>query len=824
MSEIIPVSSFYTCDFKKRFRKKCTDKTRIGILYEAVSLMASMLGKGCEKNDILVSIRNLLCVEYRADMFSFEHLLQRQIDDDVACFGRYLDHVMPCSIRAVNVKATYDTGDTVLCCTVPLVIEKEGRVSAHLIFPKHADKSPRGKSCHTVSDNDLYALIAKGFLEDSYPGIDVCLVYLFSQDDRVGEIGAFKEIGTVKSNLFKVSFEKFVEDGALEHELLKASMRSIMKTPLPKGCFSCDLSLICKEKGKVSKSTLVKPKAAVSPPSTYVMPNFTSAQKEIISHKDGPLLVCACPGSGKTASLIGWIKARIDEGVAPEFILAVTFTRDAAGEIAQRCASFCNADEMPRITTLNAFCYGVLKDNKDIVGDVKLLSDLEKIRLIDELLDGRAPLRGFSYAVKTGRNGLLKTVANRLDELSMSGQDEFMLKHKDIGKDFIEFAGEYRALVKSAGYISFDEQISLCLKLFKEHPYVLLAYQRMYKYVLVDEYQDVNMDQANLVYLLSKEHGNIIAIGDDDQSIYAFRGGSNKYMLKFAEVYKGAKTIVLTENFRSTETIVEAARSVIQKNKKRIDKEFVAVRKGGRSPVYVEGTGADKVSEAVNEAVRDGYGYGDIAVLSSKNDTLEQLSGRVAFPCVMGKSFLINEPSFNALANILSLSLDGVSDKCLLSYYAAFGEDVTSTAKEHMFSDSAASCFLRECMEDVANECSVLYLTDKVLSFFGQIDTAVDEAVSSIIEDGKVRTMHELRDITRFMIDYGDGTRLTPDTSKSVLLSTSHESKGLEWPVVIMIDDYKKDGTDESNRLYYVAMTRAKDRLYILRDNYNQAG
>lgn len=814
------VSSFYLgdCEIKRSFREKVKDENRNHVLRKAISLMTQLLIQGHGKEEILSKIGELLCGEYRPSWFSYESMMQGQIDDDVGCFSRYLDYLLPCTIKQANCTATFTAGDTSLSCLVPLVFEKDGKLYAHIMFAKKADKSPGGRTVHSCSDNDLYAITAKGALEKEYPGIHVCLVYLFNSTDIYGSIGDFIVCGTKKSNLFEVSFKDCLCEDGLDVSALSMKAADILSHPVRSDCFGCDMKELCE--GTSKKASHAMPRSVKPPESGYVMPSFTDTQKKIIDHAEGPLLVCACPGSGKTASLVGWIKARVDEGIPPEFILAVTFTRDAASEIAERCMSFCSADEMPLVTTLNAFCYRVLKENEDIVGKVKLLSEVEKIQLLDELLDGRSPLRGFSYAVKKGKNGLLKTVERRLEELSMNGQDQFMYEHPEIGTEFFEFSDEFHALVKSAGFISFDEQISLCLKLFRENPDILDAYQHMYKYVLVDEYQDVNKDQANLVYLLVKEHKNIIAIGDDDQSIYAFRGGSNKYMLQFSSVYEGAETIVLKENFRSTEALVMASRLVIQQNKERIDKEVVAVRKEGTGPVYLESTSPATVCEAVRQLIKEGYGYGDIAVLSSRNDTLEKLSLEADFPHVLGKSFLVNEPSIRVLSDILTLSIDGISDSVLLHYFLTFGEEVTGSAKEHFLSGSRASSFLKECMEDIEKGASALYITDKILVFFEQMDTAVDEAVGKLLEERRISSCTELKEILSFMCDYGDDTRLSPDTSSSVLLSTSHESKGLEWPCVIMIDDFKKDGTAESNRLYYVAMTRAKDRLYILRDNY----
>jgi superfamily I DNA/RNA helicase len=298
---------------------------------------------------------------------------------------------------------------------------------------------------------------------------------------------------------------------------------------------------------------------------------------------------------------------------------------------------------------------------------------------------------------------------------------------------------------------------------------------------------------------LANKYKNICCVGDDDQSIYAFRGASNKYMLHFKELYPDAQLFTLRENFRSKEEILKAAGRCIAGNK-RIKKELVPVRKGGLSPIHVTGQSADELNSVVQTIVAGGTAYDDIAVIASKNATLENLQGQISFPSVLGREFLIDSPLFKAIYWSLCICC---------------GRDI-ERAKAYLDGIVPDGDAVLQILS--VNDPSAMKYCELVAKILGLSETAAFDALCGIIISEHCRSCDSLLEVMQYMNDFGDDTRIEPDTTGQVVFITSHESKGMEWKAVVMIDDYKEEASEEQNRLLYVAMTRAKDILYILDD------
>lgn len=221
-----------------------------------------------------------------------------------------------------------------------------------------ASKSPKGKSAHTNINTDLYCMAAKLGLEDEYPSILVSMVYMKNENDSDGNITDFHVDSTKRSNVFTLSYSSFYDEGRFQREEFSALMLSVLNTKIEPDCFNCLDKAICKKR---KMNAAVKKQEIHSP---YVMPQFTVSQNKVVNHLDGPMLVCAGPGSGKTATIVGRSKHLIDTGVEHDFILAITFTNKAVEELRLRCGSFCSPDEMPEISTLHALGYNILRKNE----------------------------------------------------------------------------------------------------------------------------------------------------------------------------------------------------------------------------------------------------------------------------------------------------------------------------------------------------------------------------------------------------------------------------------------------------------------------------
>ena len=298
---------------------------------------------------------------------------------------------------------------------------------------------------------------------------------------------------------------------------------------------------------------------------------------------------------------------------------------------------------------LNRLAYVVLPNG------VSLLTKVTQMELIKALLSIRQPLKGIKYTQEFGRNGLYNTVCSKLEKYLQSESPEaFFFKEKTLGTDFLQFAEDFRSIVKERGFISFDEQVTLCNELFNHYPDLLKIYQNVYKYVMVDEFQDINADQAAFIYSIA-EHKNLVVVGDDDQSIYEFRGASNRFMLNFATDFPGAKTIVLQDNFRSVQPLVNAAQALIKNNRQRIAKNIRSNRSGGMKPTIISDTSSKAFSDLISKLHDEGIEYSDIAILSTKNAPLEDLKRQLSVPCVLAKSLLRHDPLFLLIYDCLCL-------------------------------------------------------------------------------------------------------------------------------------------------------------------------
>ena len=802
----VSVGEFYrlSCETQKEFSSRIHDETRPLVLRRAVKRMCEGLLSGMGKDELLGLLRAFLDDAYKPSWFTLSWQKTQQVEDDLKRFERFMDWLGDASILDANVKIRVETAGHEVLSRADLIVRfATGALGAFVIHFREADKSPGGKSVHTTVKSDLYLLAAKAALEERYPGIVTSLIYLSNSDDATNRIGTFLVAQTKRSNVFSDPFGEYYEDGCFHRDAMLSEIERVLAVkPLP-NCFICPYQRLCKAETEKAM-TRIRCKKPLE--TSYAVPEFTASQMKVVTHMEGPMRVVAGPGSGKTATLVGRIRHLIEEGIPAEYILAITFTREAAGELKMRCKAFCESGELPEISTIHALGFKILRMNRRFVGSIDLLTKPDAMRIIEAIISHmEEPMKGLNYAKLRGKGGLYDTCFKLLESMKLQGREKFMKANKELDEDFLKFADLYFGVVRARGLITYDEQISLCLKLFARHPEVLDGLRRRYRYVMVDEFQDVDAAQVSFIYAIAA-HGNIVVVGDDDQSIYAFRGGSNKFMLDFAEDFPQAKSVVLEENFRTKGGLVDYAQKMIRDgHTKRLEKKIRATRDKGGAPKILQATDAMTLEKAVQGCIEEGYGYGDISVLASRNATLEKMYHAVRFPCVLGKSFLIDSAYFGILTDILHLYFIGEEDAVRVHLEVVFGKEYEEI-----------NPFLDACFARLKQRVTPLDLCDYVAEYLQCENTAVTEAMEKVVDLYHIHSAEKLYEIMRYMADYADETRLTPDTSDKVLLSTAHESKGMEWPVVIVIDDFRDENTPETLRLEYVSITRPKDLLIIL--------
>ncbi len=659
--------------------------------------------------------------------------------------------------------------------------------------------------------------------------------------------------------------------------------------------------------------------------------NLTESQRQAVEHGDGPLLIVAGAGTGKTMVITRRIAALIESKRAkPEEVLALTFTEKAAAEMAERVDRLLpyGVVEVP-ISTFHAFGESVLREFSLDLGlnpSYQVLSEAEQVIFFREHLF-QFPLEYYRPLGDPTRfiQAILKVISRAKDE-DVSPQDYVAYARVLEGKasprtddqelrDEAAKAGEiaetyvlYQRFLAEAGKVDFGDLVCLVLRLFRERPEVLATVRKRYRYILVDEFQDTNFAQFQLLQLLGNADPNITVVGDDDQSIYKFRGAAISNILTFMDVYPNARQIVLTDNFRSTQIILDTAYRLIQHNnpdrlevKNRIDKRLRSSRQQGPLVEHFHcdtlSTESDQLAAEISELVENkGYNYSDIAVLVRSNSTADPFLRAFNMKSIpwrfTGNRGLYNRPEVKLLISFMravvnphdSISLYHLASSdvyelsnmedlhlCLVAArrenrslydvlvnleereeYEKLSIDSRTTLKK-MVSD--LKDYLNLCRRNITGVVLYQFLTksgylkkltrneseensrrvQNIARFFDVV-----WAFAQVAREDRLVHFVEYLDM---LMEAGDdpGTAEADPDIDAVTVSTVHKAKGLEWPVVFMPALIKgrfpaRDRSDpielpdaliaeplpaadphlqEERRLFYVGMTRARDRLYF---------
>ena len=366
--------------------------------------------------------------------------------------------------------------------------------------------------------------------------------------------------------------------------------------------------------------------------SRKLLEGLNPQQQEAVRQTEGPALILAGAGSGKTRVITRRIAYLLAEGFAePESILALTFTNKAAEEMRTRIAELVGANVAARIvlSTFHSFCLRVLRAECDHIGyrrnfTVSTESDTRSMvrRMLDDIADVK---ESFNPAIVLERISMVKSGKVSLpNNGSKYGEQKESATDVKYSKWLPDFYERYQSALRAANTMDFDDLLVLALKLWQEHPRVLARYRKQFRYVMVDEYQDTNRTQYELLSALVATHRNLCVVGDDDQSIYAWRGAGIENILDFEREFREAKVIRLEQNYRSTTTILDAANSVIVNNRERRAKKLWSDLGRGRALDWiVTGNDEHEAKEVVNWLrhilQKSGAGFGDFALLYRSN-------------------------------------------------------------------------------------------------------------------------------------------------------------------------------------------------------------
>jgi DNA helicase-2/ATP-dependent DNA helicase PcrA len=606
-----------------------------------------------------------------------------------------------------------------------------------------------------------------------------------------------------------------------------------------------------------------------------LLDGLNPVQSDAVTHAEGPLLVVAGAGSGKTRVLTHRIAHLIrDQGVSPFEILAITFTNKAADEMKERVKALVGpvADKM-WVSTFHSACVRMLRRDADKLGfprQFTIYDQADAVRLTgyvirDLGLDSkRFPPRSIHATISAAKN-------DGLDAAAYAARAGNLFERK-----IAEVFTEYQSRLQRAGSMDFDDLLGQALRLLREHPDVLQHYQRRFKHILVDEYQDTNRVQNDFVLLLAADHRNVAVVGDQDQSIYAFRGADMRNIVEFEDAFPDTTVVLLEQNYRSTQTILDAANAVIANNVSRKPKELWTDH-GSGDPI-VRYHADDEVDEAqwvTREIARlhdssevqgpdgDDLRWGDVAVFyrtNAQSRVLEEQLMRADIPykVVGGTRFYDRKEIKDAVAYLRAVvnPVDEVSVKRVLNEPKR-GVGATSIGKLDGYATAHGMSFidaLRRAddagvggtatrgigafltlLDDVADLAtgSPGPLLEQLLERSGYLDQL--EAERTIESEGRLENLAELvgaaseaDTVDEFLeqISLVSDVDSLDDDSTSVVLMTLHSAKGLEFPVVFLIglEDgvfphlrslTEPDQLEEERRLAYVGITRARRRLYL---------
>ncbi|MEJ7442611.1 DNA helicase PcrA [Staphylococcus warneri] len=604
--------------------------------------------------------------------------------------------------------------------------------------------------------------------------------------------------------------------------------------------------------------------------------NMNAEQSEAVRTTEGPLLIMAGAGSGKTRVLTHRIAYLLDEkDVSPYNILAITFTNKAAKEMKARVEQLVGEEaQVIWMSTFHSMCVRILRRDADRIGIERNFTIIDptdqKSVIKDVLKNENIDSKRFEPRMFIGAISNLKNELKTPEDAQKEANDYHSQMVATVYK------GYQRQLSRNEA-LDFDDLIMTTINLFERVPEALEYYQNKFQYIHVDEYQDTNKAQYTLIKLLANKFKNLCVVGDSDQSIYGWRGADIQNILSFEEDYPDAKTIFLEQNYRSTKTILNAANEVIKNNTERKPKGLWTANTGGDKINYYEATTerdeAEYVVREIMKHQRNGKKYSDMAILyrtNAQSRVLEEtfMKSNIPYTMVGGQKFYDRKEIKDLLSylRVIANSNDDISLQRIINVPKR-GVGPSSVEKIQTYAvQNNISMF------DALGEVDFIGLSKKVtqecIAFYEMIQNLIKEQefleISEIVEEVLVKSGYRdmldreqtlesrsrLENLDEFMSvpkDYEENTPLEEqslinfltdlslvadideaDTESGVTLMTMHSAKGLEFPIVFIMgmeeslfphiraiksdDDHEME---EERRICYVAITRAEETLYI---------
>ena len=590
-----------------------------------------------------------------------------------------------------------------------------------------------------------------------------------------------------------------------------------------------------------------------------IIDNLNKEQREAVEHIEGPCLVLAGAGSGKTKVLTTRIANLINNGIYSGNILAITFTNKAAKEMRDRVSNIVD-ENYAFVGTFHSFGLRIIRENYEKLGLSKnfTIIDSDDVASVIKKIMKEFDISTKEYSVSFIRNKI-SFIKNEM--LSDSEIDKYLVSPPE--KIAIKVYREYENILRRNNAVDFDDLLKRPVELLMNNEDILDKYQEKYKYILIDEYQDTNEVQYKLVKLLASKYRNLFVVGDVNQSIYGFRWSNYKNIMNFESDYPEAVSITLNQNYRSTNTILNAANSVIKNNLERKEVNLFSAFGDGVKIKYLRGNDEKDeiklVIDEIKEMLNNGYTYNDFAILyrtNSQSRNVEDGILKMNWPYrVVGSYYFYKRKEIKDLLcylRLISNHKDDVSLERVINVPKRGIGDTSINNLRNVASDANMSLFdclskpkelefkklILELSEDAKN-LDLTELIDRVLEKSGMKDELEKE--HTLEADIRLENLMEFKSITENyqketgtvnLEDFLEDISIVADSAdhqnldNALTLMTIHASKGLEFKVVFLIgmeegimphsmSMHDSSELEEERRLCYVGITRAKERLFI---------
>lgn len=579
-------------------------------------------------------------------------------------------------------------------------------------------------------------------------------------------------------------------------------------------------------------------------------------QQEAVNAINGQILVISCPGSGKTTVIIERCRKMVESGILPSSMLNITFTKSSATEMEKRYISTYGNDGIC-FSTIHSFCYTILKQEYHYAA-ADILKESEKWSYIAQQLYRKiAPCE------------MEETVKNVMSEISYVKNMEYPIElfcpQSCDRLLFTQIYNSYEDSKRQMKKIDFDDMLVQCKDLFQSQPYVLEKWKNIYRYITIDEYQDVNKVQAEIFYLLTGKDGNLFVVGDDDQSIYRFRAADSTIMLSFPQKFPNCHIINMGINYRSGKNIVSAAGRLIKNNQQRFSKDFDAFREDeGNIYLMKSKSSTDEahvICNKLEQLSKDGVPFNNMAILFRTNTEsipfiTELMKRNLPFYTTEQAKSIHDDPIYHDIIAYYRLS-QGICNKGDL-------QRIINKPSRYLKTDYFKDCkfdrreLLNACnsiLDEKKRENAKSKIIDLIFDIESLKDSTPEKLIKRICSFGyrnwlkdyaayRGKTPDEMYTVLDNLLNEATGFDSMEDyliyvdkyekrlqeirkakNKSGICLSTFHASKGLEWNHVFVISvneditPFQKAETiielEEERRMFYVAITRAKDSLYL---------